>query len=163
MERMIRVPNEKPSKAFMSRYITYVLTRMTFRDTALLEDYHAVHRQLDMDFHSKMLVAVQANYEKLFPQIKTVILSSDPRSISGGLLYDGLYALLRSVQEWLPPRKIRDRFTGSIAEFVLGGEFTTACFEQCKLTDEEIMKLNIDVYNRFYTLVCRNIIENFLY
>ena len=151
--------DRKPSKAFLNRFYAYTFARMTYRDTDLLESHHVVSGQLDADFYSQMLSEVQNNFDKLLPQIRRVIDGPAPQSEEEKNLFIWLNGLLHSMDQWLPPKRVRDSFNGSVAEFVLSGEFLSACTQGLKLNDELMMKLNIDVHNRFYTLVCRGVME----
>lgn len=153
------MPNGKPSKTFLNRFYAYALARMTYRDTDLLENHHVVSGQLNVDYYSQMLSEVQNNYDKLLPQIKKIVDGPVPQSEEEKNLYIWLNGLLHSMNQWLPPKKVPDSFNGSVAEFVLNGEFLSACNQKLALDDALMMKLNIDVHNRYYTLLCRNVIE----
>lgn len=153
------MPARKPSQAFMNRFLAFALTQLTYRDTDLLENHHASSEPLSMDFYDRMLIEVQDNFDNLYPRILQMINGTTQLSEDDGILYDELFVLLRSMNEWLPPQKVHDRFTGTVAEFVLNGEFLAACSQQFRLTDKLMMTLNMDVHNRYYTLVCRNVLR----
>ena len=54
---------------------------------------------------------------------------------------------------WDEPERIDEPFTCNVAEYVLGGEFLNRCQDGSPLKQEDMMVLNKDVCNRFYTLL----------
>ena len=60
--------------------------------------------------------------------------------------------------EWDNPKVLRSKFDGNIAEYVLYGEFRSACRNSLPLTDDVMRTLNQDIYNRYYTLLHRGVI-----
>ena len=151
--------DKQASKTFINRFLAYALTRVSYRDTEALEDYHSISGQLNMDFYSKMLQVVQAGYEKYIGLTVSALHDDKPKNQESQDFEYWLKALLLGMNQWLPAQTVRDRFSGTVAEYVLSGEFLSACTQGKKLNDELMKRLNIDVHNRFYTLVCKGIIS----
>ena len=80
-----------------------------------------------------------------------------PTSIKPELLKN-VTEMVKEVDRHDTPVKVKDRFKGDIAKFVLCGEVRYACIDNCKLTFETHTALCKDVYDRYYTLLERGYI-----
>ena len=58
------------------------------------------------------------------------------------------------------PVKLRERCNCTVPEYILRGKFRAICTDEEKLTENNMMECNIDIRNRYYTLICREVITD---
>ena len=160
------------SKAFQNRQKARMYAVIAYRNLALLEDRHSDCEALDEPFFHEMRKAladsIVANQVAIDMAVDLFEMSNEEiRQLYEGKqeMIDQTMTVIMHVKgnDWDNPVKVRDRFAkensaDNISAFVLNGEFEQRCLRGEKPTDAVMCALNHDVYNRFYTLVCRGIL-----
>ena len=147
------------SKKRLNTRLSYVYTRYTYRDTDLLEDKHASQENLDMEFYRQMCCVTTARYDEIHRIITDVIAGRKPQNEAEEDMHLVVALYSRNLDNWDQPEKVKVKFDGSITDFVLGGEFLAACRNKDVLTDNLMIRINKDVCNRYFTLLCTETIK----
>lgn len=154
--------------------LSYYLTRMVYRDTALIEDAHAQRSRMDAALYqqayqtlTEKLAWVERNQQLLaglhteadFLKLRRQKTAQQMAELRGYVSAWHLYTLSRS--EWDPPERqpLTDR-PDDAAAYLLEGRFRQGCEQGDVLSDAVMYALNKDIYNRMYTLVCLRLPEN---
>lgn len=143
-----------PSKAHLYRTLSGIYTVQTFRNLHIVEKQHSEGIACDTEFYNRVLVKLTEEYRKLNDAF------NGKNDEYFEMLEEGMKFCLSYFRKWQDPIKIRERMNCSIPEYVLHGRFKEICVNNEKLTEDNMMQCNIDIRNRYYTLINRGITEN---
>lgn len=143
-----------PSKAHLYRTLSGIYTVQTFRNLHIIEKQHSEGVNCNTEFYTEVLLKVADEYQNLNDAF------NGKNDEYFEMLEESLKFCLSYFRKWQNPIKIRERMNCSIPEYVLHGRFKEICINGEKLTEDNMMQCNIDIRNRYYTLINRSIIEN---
>lgn len=146
------------SKASDNRALAYLYAVMTYRNDTSLENRHWSQQPLDEEFFQTMRNEVSTLFESRHRVFTENLNGVPPKTEEEQKVIAYVGICLYSIHTWFPPEKVRDRFKGDVASFVLDGRFKQACEAHEVPTDELMKEMNHDVHCRYYTLLCRGII-----
>lgn len=146
---------------------SYILTRLCYRELAVVEDRHQAHKDADLDYYNCVEEECAVVLRQTIAEIKEVqqsggILEKLISPIKGNRFNKFFRENVFCCGDWDHPVLLSIALPTPTAEqcaaFVLGGTFLKACREGWNLTDSEMKRINIDVHNRFYSLMNAGII-----
>ena len=146
------------STVFLHRLLAFTYANLMYRNTDALENRHCAQQAFDMEFYSAMYSEVSKQFAEKYRILTDNMAGKKPESEKELMVLEYVSEIIHSYQTWEPPKKVRDRFNGDIAEFVMRGRFKQACENHEVPTDALMKELNIDVNDRFFTLLSRGII-----
>lgn len=146
------------SKIFLHRTLAFVYTNLMYRNSDLLEKRHCTQIAFDHEFYAAMYSEVSVQFSHINRILADNMADKKPETDEEAMTLEYVANLIPSFQTWDSPKKVRDHFTGDLAEFVLHGRFKQACENHEVPTDVLMKELNIDVNDRFFTLLSRGII-----
>ena len=146
------------STALLHRILAYAYANLSYRNTDLLENRHSAQIALDMEFYSAMKAEVLRLFDTMHRILTDNMAGKKPETEEEVMILQYASLEIHSYQKWDPPKKVRDRFNGDVAEFVLCGRFKQACENREVPTDALMKELNVDVNDGFFTLLSRGII-----
>lgn len=146
------------STAILHRILAFTYANLMYRNTDILENRHCAQLDFDTEFYAIMYAEVSKQFSEKYRILTDNMAGKKPETDEEVMVLEYASEIIHSYQTWDPPKKVRDRFTGDVAEFVLRGRFKQAC-ENHEVPNDALMKeLNIDVNDRFFTLLSRGII-----
>lgn len=149
----------------------FYLSRMIYRDTKI-ERYHTDGVVLGMEVYEDMLEVVDQNV-KMVQRYHLKMLSIQTEKDADAQLssmssferdefkrYISVFSFLsKSACNWDPPQIIElPILPEDLSQFILSGHFIECCREHRVLTDPTMRYINKDIYNRVYTLMCKNVL-----
>ena len=149
----------------------FYLSRMIYRDTKI-EDYHMDGVALGMEVYDDMVEVVAQNVKKVQQYHRKMIniqterdADAQLRSMSSSernefMEYISSFNFLSKCScNWDPPQMIELLLLPEdLSKFILNGHFLECCQKHFILTDPTMCYINKDIYNRVYTLMCKNIL-----
>ncbi len=153
---------KKPSKLFTDRCFAYALMRLTYSDIKELSELHTQKdvRTFDMEFYKYMLTSVERLYNQHISLVSKIFAYESPINQDESDWQEHIGYLIAQMPELDDPSVIDDLFYGNVAEYLLSGEFKTACANKVSLSDYTRRRLDQDVYNRYFTLLQKGHIPN---
>ncbi len=141
--------------------LAYIVTNACYRNLDVVEDSHAGKSiKCEHAFYKKVYFACSEKLDEWIPrlsnELKYMSKYKKCNDIEAGfLLMDGI----QMYEKWEIPKKIKADFKDDIALFMLDGEFKKACDEGWIFDDHSMKIINVDINNRVFTLISRQIIE----
>lgn len=150
---------------------SFYLSRMIYRDTKI-EDYHSDRVILGMDIYNDMVKVVDKNVKKVQRYHHKMINIQTERDADAQLClmsssernefrqYVSAFNFLsKCICNWDPPEKLKLLSSPKdLSRFILNGHFIECCQKHHVLSDPIMCYINKDIYNRIYTLMCKNIL-----
>lgn len=151
-------------KLLRKKALTY--THVCYRNT-FIEDLHSVSHKLDMNIYKDVdsfvseKIALLQRYRKYADMVfttptKLLAPGMDIPAEAKELLLDVMYNTLMG-SDWYAAEAC-EYYDTAPAEYILSGKFREFCLLGEKLTDKNMKIINIDIHNRFYTLLLHNVL-----
>ena len=150
--------------------IAKAIVHYAYRNTKI-EDYHAENVVMDMELYKdiyKMVHQKMGNVQRYTHYILEFARREREGKSLGAKEFElvkeedrlGFVRYYKEIQfstlfgtNWDEPELVDVKIGGTLARFVLDGEFKRACINGDNLDDKIMEKINKDIYNRIYSIV----------
>lgn len=152
------------------RKLARAITHYVYRNTKI-EDYHSENVVMDLNFYKKVYKQVYAKMVKA-ERFTKYIIGFARREKEGKSLGAEAFNLIKEEdvagfvpfykqinwnslfgKSWDEAELIDVKVSGTLARFILDGEFKKHCFSGSHLDDNAMKEINKDIHNRVYSLL----------
>ncbi len=148
-----------------------IFAHFLYRNTAV-EDYHRENVCMDEKLYAAVLRIVTSNLRKVArnhnlllsvkeEELASVVNAMYPTRAMEFLHYAQEFAFYCTYKPgfgWDPPVLLQTQPPKDKAVYLLGGEFLRGCTRRWDFDDSAMCRINKDIYNRIYTLVCMGLL-----